>query len=124
FAQGGYMKSNSTMKVSGILMILFGIVYAILAIMTYTGSVQGLLPGHESQEVMVAVLSAAVALLALIGGICAVMGNKPVAKVIGFVFAAVGLVSLIYLQFTQNAFNIADCIAMVLGVMLFTSAKE
>ncbi|WP_462246660.1 hypothetical protein [Faecalitalea cylindroides] len=43
---------------------------------------------------------------------------------IGFVFAAVGLVSLIYLQFTQNAFNIADCIAMVLGVMLFTSAKE
>ena len=58
------------------------------------------------------------------GGICAVMGNKPVAKVIGFVFAAVGLVSLIYLQFTQNAFNIADCIAMVLGVMLFTSAKE
>ena len=119
------MKSNSTMKVSGILMILFGIVYAILAIMAYTGSVQGLLPGHESQEVMVAVLSAAVALLALIGGICAVMGNKPVAKVIGFVFAAVGgLVSLIYLQFTQNAFNIADCIAMVLGVMLFTSAKE
>lgn len=118
------MKSNSTMKVSGILMILFGIVYAILAIMAYTGNVQGLLPGHESQEVMVAVLSAAVALLALIGGICAVMGNKPVAKVIGFVFAAVGLVSLIYLQFTQNAFNIADCIAMVLGVMLFTSAKE
>lgn len=118
------MKSNSTMKVSGILTILFGIVYAILAIMAYTGSVQGLLPGHESQEVMVAVLSAAVALLALIGGICAVMGNKPVAKVIGFVFAAVGLVSLIYLQFTQNAFNIADCIAMVLGVMLFTSAKE
>lgn len=118
------MKSNSTMKVSGILMILFGIVYAILAIMAYTGSVKGLLPGHESQEVMVAVLSAAVALLALIGGIYAVMGNKPVAKVIGFVFAAVGLVSLIYLQFTQNTFNIADCIAMVLGVMLFTSAKE
>ena len=118
------MKSTSTMKVSGILMILFGIVYAILTIMAYTGSVQGLLPGHESQEVMVAVLSAAVALLALIGGICAVVGNKPVAKVIGFVFAAVGLVSLIYLQFTQNAFNIADCIAMVLGVMLFTSAKE
>ena len=44
--------------------------------------------------------------------------------VVSLLCAAVGLVSLIYLQFTQNAFNIADCIAMVLGVMLFTSAKE
>ena len=118
------MKSNSTMKVSGILMILFGIIYAILAVMAYTGSVKGILPGHESQELLVAVLAAAVALLSIVGGVCAVMGNKPVAKIVGAVFAAVGLVSLIYLQLTQDAFNIADCIAMVLGVMLFTSAKE
>ena len=39
---------KSIMKTSGILMILFGIVYAIVAILAYTGTITGILPGHES----------------------------------------------------------------------------
>ena len=114
---------KSIMKTSGILMILFGIVYAIVAILAYTGTITGILPGHESQEILIVILSAAVAIFALVGGILALAGNKGAARIVGIIFAVVGLVSLIYLQFTASTFNFADCIAMVLGIMLFVSAK-
>lgn len=49
--------------------------------------------------------------------------KKEIAKIVGVIFAIVGLISLIYLQLTQNSFNLFDCIAMVLGRMLAYSSK-
>ena len=40
-------ESNGALTFFGILMILFGLVYAILGTLSLMGTITGLLPGHE-----------------------------------------------------------------------------
>lgn len=118
------VKKNPLRKITGILMILFAIVYITIAVLVYNGSVEGILPGHESEEMLVAVVSTAVATFSFTGGICALTGSKLASKIIGVIFALAGLGSLIYLQLTQDTFNIVDLIGAVLGIMLVVSASK
>lgn len=115
------MKNTNTtaLKFTGIIMIVFAIVYAIVGTLALIGTVNGALPGHESQETLVVVLAYAVALFALICGVACVKGNTGLAKICGAIFAVVGLISLIYLQVVQSAFSIADCLAVCFGVSIF-----
>lgn len=117
-------KKNPLMKITGILMILFAIVYITIVVLVYNGSVEGILPGHESEEMLVAVVSTAVATFSFTGGVCALTGSKLASKIIGVIFVLAGLGSLIYLQLTQDTFNIVDFIGVVLGIMLVVSASK
>lgn len=118
------VKKNPLMKITGILMILFAIVYITIAVLVYNGSVEGILPGHEREEMLVAVVSTAVATFSFTGGICALTGSKLASKIIGVIFVLAGLGSLIYLQLTQDTFNIVDFIGAALGIMLVVSASK
>ena len=100
-------------------MVIFAIIYAVVGTLALIGTVSGALPGHESKEILVVVLAYAVALLALICGIVCVKGNTGLAKIFGAIFAVMGLASLIYLQITQDTFNIVDCLAACFGVSIF-----
>lgn len=120
------MKSTnaSSLKFTGIIMIIFAVVYAIVGTLALMGTINGALPGHESQEVLVIVLSYAVAILALICGIACVKGSTGLAKICGIIFAAAGLIALIYVQVTQNTFSIFDCLALCFGIAIFTLASK
>ena len=115
------MKNTNTtsLKFTGIIMVVFAIIYAVVGTLALIGTVSGALPGHESKEILVVVLAYAVALLALICGIVCVKGNTGLAKIFGAIFAVIGLASLIYLQITQDTFNIVDCLAACFGISIF-----
>ena len=60
-------KSNNSasLKVLGVIALLFGLVYAVVGTLVLMGLLEGLLPGHETQEIIVIVLAYAVALFGL-----------------------------------------------------------
>lgn len=116
--------SSGTLKIFGIIAILFGIIYAILGTLALTGAVTGLLPGHESQEALIMILAYAVAVLAIVCGAACIKNAYSVCRALGLVFAVLGLVSLLYLQFTQDSFSLADCIALVLGAAIYGIARK
>ncbi len=117
-------KNTGVLKGFGFVMIIFGVIYAILGTLALAGVLGGILPGHESQEVLVLFLAYATALLALICGISCLRGNMQTARIFGGIIAVMGLASLIYLQITQDTFNLFDCIAVVLGVSIFYQAGK
>ena len=117
--------TSGSLKALGVFMILFALVYAIVGTLALVGAIEGALPGHENQEILLAVLGYVVAFLSLLCGIACVKGISGLAKGLGFLFAVAGLASLIYLQVTQDAFSIFDCLAVCFGVsiMFFASKK-
>ncbi len=117
------MNSNA-LKFSGIIMAVFAVIYALVGTLALMGTINGALPGHEKQEILVALLSYGVALFALVCGIACIKGVTKLAKLFGAIFAAVGLVALIYLQVTQDAFRIFDCLAVCFGISIFYSALK
>ncbi|HIT33363.1 MAG TPA: hypothetical protein IAC31_01870 [Candidatus Faecousia intestinigallinarum] len=118
-------KTNLTaLKFTGIIMIVFALIYAIVGTLALMGTINGALPGHESQEVLVVVLAYAVALFAFICGVVCIKGKTGLAKVFGAIFAIVGFGSLVYLQVAQNTFNIVDCMAACFGVSIFCISSK
>ena len=115
-------KSNNSasLKVLGVIALLFGLVYAVVGTLV----LMGLLEGHETQEIIVIVLAYAVALFGLICGIICIKGAMDAARAMGLVLAVAGLVSLVYAQFTVGSFNVIDCIGMVLGASIFGVARK
>lgn len=75
--------NTASLKFTGIIMIVFAIVYAILGTLALMGTINGALPGHESKETLVVILAYVVALFALICGIVCVKGNTGLAKIFG-----------------------------------------
>ena len=111
-------------KITGFLLLIFGLIYAVVGTLSLVGAMEGVLPGHENEEIIIIVLAYSVALLAIIGGMAGIAGKNSVAKPIGLIFAILGLGSLIYVQVTQDSFNLFDCIAMVLGVATYCLANR
>ena len=109
---------------TGFLMLVFGLIYAVLGSLSLVGMVTDILPGHEEQEMIIVVLAYAVALFAIVGGIASMAKKYSVAKTIGIIFALLGLGSLVYTQLTQDTFNLFDCIAMVLGAATYYLAAK
>lgn len=116
-------ENHGALTFLGVVMILYGLTYAILGTLSLAGTITGVLPGHEKQEFIVVVLSYIITLISLIGGIASMRGKYKTAKTIGIIFAIVGLASLISNQLTQDMFNSFDCIAMVLGTGIFYLAS-
>ena len=116
--------NSTTLKVLGVIMIIFAIVYAAVGTLTLMGTLSNVLPGHEKEEVIVVALAYGVALLSLICGIVCVKGAAKQAKVFGALFALLGLVSLVYVQITQSSINVFDFMALVFGISIFSAAKK
>ena len=118
------LSNKSSLKMYGYIMIAYGILYALLGTIAAAGLVQGLLPGQESGEMLLMVLAYVIAILAIICGFACLKGNNGMASVLGLIFAIMGLISLVYAQISQDAFNLFDCIKMVLGVAIFYLARK
>lgn len=116
--------NKSALKFTGIIMIVFGVVYAIVGTLALMGTISGALPGHEAQEMLVVALAYAVALFALICGIVCVKGITGMAKVFGAIFAVVGAIGLIYLQVAQDSFSVFDCLAVCFGISICCIASK
>ena len=117
-------ENSNALKFTGVIMIVFAVIYAIVGTLALMGTINGALPGHESQEVLVVLLAYVVALCALICGIACVKGITKTAKILGILFAIAGLVSLIYLQVSQDSFSIVDCLAVCYGISIFGIASK
>ena len=118
------LSNKSSLKMYGYIMIAYGILYALLGTIAAAGLVQGLLPGQESGEMLLMVLAYVIAILAIICGFACLKANNGMASVLGLIFAIMGLISLVYAQISQDAFNLFDCITMVLGVAIFYLARK
>ena len=116
--------NKSSLKALGIMMIIFAVSYALVGTLALTGVVSGVLPGHEKEEMIIVALGYVVALLALICGVVCVGGNIKAAKFMGILFAALGLIALIYQQVTNSTFSTFDCLAMCFGVAISSIASK
>ena len=114
----------TALKASGIIMIVFALVYALLGTLAVSGIINNALPGHEKQETMIVVLGYVVALLALVCGVVCIKGAVAPAKLFGAVFAVLGLAALLYQQLAHDAFSIFDCLAMCFGVSIYSIASQ
>ena len=108
--------NNGALKFLGIVMIIFGLLYALLGTLRLIGIITGVLPGHENQDAIIVTLSYIIAIIAIVGGVISIKRKLDKAKIIGIVFATIGLISLVYTQIIQNTFNNFDCITIVLGL--------
>ena len=118
------MSNKNSLKMYGYIMMAYGVLYALLGVMAVAGLVQGLLPGHAAGEMGIVILSFVIAILAIICGYTCLKENRSGASALGLVFAVLGLASLLYTQFTQDAFSLFDCVTMVLGVAIFYLARK
>ena len=108
--------NNGALKFLGIVRIIFGLLYALLGTLSLIGIITGVLPGHENQDAIIVTLSYIIAIIAIVGGVISIKRKLDKAKIIGIVFATIGLISLVYTQIIQNTFNNFDCITIVLGL--------
>lgn len=102
-------------------MIIYGLIYALLGTLSLTETIIGVLPGHEQKEIIIIIiiLSYTITLISVVCGIMSIKGKYKNAKIISILLAAIGLISLIYTQITQNMFSNFDCIAIVLSTGIF-----
>ena len=116
--------NSGALKACGIMMIIWGLVYALVGTMALAAAVSNELPGYETQEAVIVVLAYALALLGLICGIVCLKGVTGSAKACGIIFAGIGLASLIYQQLACDTFAMADCLAMCCGILIFSIASK
>ena len=119
-------EGSGALKILGVTMIVFGILYAVLGTLSLLGITTGPFPGHENQEPIIVTLSYITLVVSILGGSASIKGNMNNIKTIGVIFATIGFISLIYTLLTQKVFNNFDCITIVLGIgiiILATIAK-
>ena len=116
--------NRTTLKIFGVIMLLFGIVYGIVGSLTLAGTLQGVLPGHQTQEILVIVLAYGVALLAIICGILCLKNVATGAMVTGIILAPLGLAGVIYNQIALDSFNLFDMLGLLFGVSIAATAMK
>ena len=118
-------KTNGiTLKIFGVIMLLFGLVYGIVGSLALAGTLQGVLPGHQTQEILVIVLAYGVALLAIICGILCLKNVAAGAMVTGIILALLGLAGVIYNQIALDSFNLFDMLGLLFGVSIAATAMK
>lgn len=116
--------NRTTLKIFGVIMLLFGIVYGIVGSLALAGTLQGVLPGHQTQEILVIVLAYGVALLAIICGILCLKNVATGATVTGIILALLGLAGVIYNQIALDSFNLFDMLGLLFGVSIAATAMK
>ena len=116
--------NRTTLKIFGVIMLLFGIVYGIVGSLALAGTLQGVLPGHQTQEILVIVLAYGVALLAIICGILCLKNVAAGAMVTVIILALLGLAGVIYNQIALDSFNLFDMLGLLFGVSIAATAMK
>lgn len=116
--------NRTTLKIFGVIMLLFGIVYGIVGSLALAGTLQGVLPGHQTQEILVIVLAYGVALLAIICGTLCLKNVASGAMVTGIILALLGLAGVIYNQIALDSFNLFDMLGLLFGVSIAATAMK
>lgn len=117
-------QNRSTLKGVGAAMIVYGLIYAVLGTMTAFGLVEGLLPGLEGAEIVLMILSYAVAIVAIVCGVSAIRGAIAIAYKLGMVFILLGILSMVLYRITQGGIDIFGLLAMLLGLAMFSGARR
>ena len=118
-------KTNGiTLKIFGVIMLLFGLVYGIVGSLALAGTLQGVLPGHQAQEILVIVLAYGVALLAIVCGILCLKNVASGAMVTGILLALLGLAGVVYNQIALDSFNLFDMLGLLFGVSIAATAMK
>ena len=118
-------KTNGiTLKIFGMIMLLFGLVYGIVGSLALAGTLQGVLPGHQAQEILVIVLAYGVALLAIVCGILCLKNVAAGAMVTGILLALLGLAGVVYNQIALDSFNLFDMLGLLFGVSIAATAMK
>ena len=116
--------NRTTLKIFGVIMLLFGLVYGIVGSLALAGTLQGILPGHQTQEILVIVLAYGVALLAIVCGILCLKNVATGAMVTGTILALLGLAGVIYNQIALDSFNLFDMLGLLFGVSIAATAMK
>ena len=117
-------QSSGALKGFGVVLLLFGLVYAVVGTLALVGTMKGVLPGHETQEILVVVLAYAVAVLNVLTGIVCLAGARTAARVLGVIVAIVGTAGVIYNQIVLDSFNYFDFVSLLLGISIVAAAKN
>ena len=117
-------QSSGALKGFGVVLLLFGLVYAVVGTLAMVGTMKGVLPGHETQEILVVVLAYAVAVLNVLTGIVCLAGARTAARVLGVIVAIVGAAGVIYNQIVLDSFNYFDFVSLLLGISIVAAAKN
>ena len=116
--------NRTTLKIFGVIMLLFGLVYGIVGSLALAGTLQGVLPGHQAQEILVIVLAYGVALLAIVCGILCLKNVAAGALVTGILLALLGLAGVVYNQIALDSFNLFDMLGLLFGVSIAATAMK
>ena len=116
--------NRTTLKIFGVIMLLFGLVYGIVGSLALAGTLQGILPGHQTQEILVIVLAYGVALLAIVCGIPCLKNVAAGAMVTGILLALLGLAGVVYNQIALDSFNLFDMLGLLFGVSIAATAMK
>ena len=116
--------NRTTLKIFGVIMLLFGLVYGIVGSLALAGTLQGILPGHQTQEILVIVLAYGVALLAIVCGILCLKNVATGAMVTGILLARLGLAGVVYNQIALDSFNLFDMLGLLFGVSIAATAMK
>ena len=116
--------NRTTLKIFGVIMLLFGLVYGIVGSLALAGTLQGILPGHQTQEILVIVLAYGVALLAIVCGILCLKNMATGAMVTDILLALLGLAGVIYNQIALDSFNLFDMLGLLFGVSIAATAMK
>ena len=116
--------NRTTLKIFGVIMLLFGLVYGIVGSLALAGTLQGVLPGHQTQEILVIVLAYGVALLAIVCGILCLKNVAAGAMVTGILLALLGLAGVVYNQIALDSFNLFDMLGLLFGVSIAATAMK
>lgn len=116
--------NRTTLKIFGVIMLLFGLVYDIVGSLALAGTLQGVLPGHQTQEILVIVLAYGVALLAIVCGILCLKSVATGAMVTGILLALMGLARVVYNQIALDSFNLFDMLGLLFGVSIAATVMK
>ena len=116
--------NRTTLKICGVIMLLFGLVYGIVGSLALAGTLQGILPGHQTQEILVIVLAYGVALLAIVCGILCLKNVAAGAMITGILLALLGLAGVVYNQIALDSFNLFDMLGLLFGVSIAATAMK
>ena len=117
-------QSSGALKGFGVVLLLFGLIYAVVGTLALVGTMKGVLPGHETQEILVVVLAYAVAVLNVLTGIVCLAGARTAARVLGVIVAIVGTAGVIYNQIVLDSFNYFDFVSLLLGISIVAAVKN
>ena len=116
--------NNAFMKKIGIVTILYALLYVILGTMAMAGIVQGILPGHESGEMNLMLFCYLIAVFGIICGGACIAGKTHMSGILGLIITIIAIISFFYAGLVVGMINIADLVAIVLGVAIYTRSRR